>query len=172
MPTPFHAALELAFQKDDAMFISKEKGTIRRDMMDWFARFMASRSIEEAGFMKASYLTQQMKRSRQYSYDALVDYATSELFHRGDTALLNYLYDMALRDFGKDMKSVNKSIKTRLTSYGTSVADKLAKGGVTAFEKEQMKLFLNHTTASNLGFETKETLPPLNIFKGDEYLLY
>ena len=43
---------------------------------------------------------------------------------------------------------------------------------MTALEKEQIKMFLNHTKASNLGFETKETLPPLNIFKGDEYLFY
>jgi len=173
MPTPFHAALEVVFQRDDAMFINKERGVIRRDMMDWFARWMASRSIEEAGFIKASYMTQQLKKNTQYSYDALVDYAASELFHRGiDSALLNYLYDMALNDFGKDIEAVNKSIKTRLTRYGESVADKLAKGGVTALEKKQIKMFLNHTKASNLGFETKETLPPLNIFKGDEYLFY
>ena len=36
--------------------------------------------------------------------------------------------------------------------------------------KEEIKLFLQFSKASDLGFETKDSTPPLNMFKGDEHL--
>ena len=50
LPSPFHAAFELAFQKqgDKTYFSKKGKAVIDRDFDDWFARFVSSYSVEEA----------------------------------------------------------------------------------------------------------------------------
>ena len=171
MPTPFHAALDIAFQKDNAMYITKDRATVKRDVHDYFNKFLSMYSLDEARFIKTSYLLQQQKRNTSYSYDALVDYVVSELYHRGpDTAFVNYHFDMAKDDFGKTATQFASSIKTRLKARGDSLVDKLARGGFTENEKEEIKLFLQFSKASDLGFETKDSTPPLNMFKGDEHL--
>ena len=171
MHTPFHAPLDIAFQKDNAMYITKDRATVKRDVHDYFNKFLSMYSLDEARFIKTSYLLQQQKRNTAYSYDALVDYVVSELYHRGpDTAFLNYHFDMAKDDFNKTATQFASSIKTRLKARGDSLVDKLARGGFTDNEKEEIKLFLQFSKASDLGFETKDSTPPLNMFKGDEHL--
>ena len=67
LPTPFHAAFELAFQKegDKTYFNKKGKPIIDRDFDDWFARFLSSYSVEEAYFGKL-----------QFQYNFLYDITT------------------------------------------------------------------------------------------------
>ena len=171
MPTPFHAALDLAFQNENAMYITKDRATVKRDVHDYFNKFLSMYSLDEARFIKTSYLLQQQKRNTSYSYDALVDHVVSELYHKGpDTALVNYHFEMAKNDFNKTARQFANSIKIRLQARGDGLAQKLAKGGVTEKEKEEIKMFLEFSKASDLGFETKDTMPPLNMFKGDEHL--
>ncbi len=77
---------------------------------------------------------------------------------------------MAKNDFNKTATQFASSIKTRLKARGDSLVDKLARGGFTENEKEEIKVFLQFSKASDLGFETKDSTPPLNMFKGDEHL--
>ena len=58
----------------------------------------------------------------------------------------------------------NACLKTCGESFWTS------KPTFFEYMAEEIKLFLQFSKASDLGFETKDSTPPLNMFKGDEHL--
>lgn len=166
LPTPFHAAFELAFQKqgDKTYFSKKGKPIIDREFDDWFARFLSSYSVEEAYFGKLQFQYNILARNTQYSYSFLAKSAADKYFHTGK--IPEFMFIMALDDFDKLPEEFIRSIKTHMKKRFDDSADVLIKKGA---EYDILKDYVKQRT---MGFETKDSLPPLNIFKGDENLFY
>mgnify|MGYP003144150192 FL=1 len=164
LPTPFHAVFELAFQKEgDSTYFDKDgKAKIDRDFNDWFARFLSSYSVEEAYFGKLSYQITQLERNTQYSYSFLVKKAADLYFHTGE--IPEFMFIMATDDYDKLPIEFLESVKRQMSKRFDDTAEKLTKKGA---DYDVLRDYIKQRT---LGYETKESLPPSKIFKGDEYL--
>jgi hypothetical protein len=166
LPTPFHAAFELAFQKegDTTYFDKKGKAIIDRDFDDWFARFLSSYSVEEAYFGKLQFQYNILSKSTQYSYSFLAKSAADKYFHTGE--IPEFMFIMALDDFGKLPEEFIKSIKTHMKKRFDDSAEVLSTKGT---DYDVLREYVDQRI---MKFETKDSIPPLNIFKGDENLFF
>ena len=76
------------------------------------------------------------------------------------------MFIMALDDFGKLPEEFIRSIKTHMKKRFDDSADLLIKKGT---DYDVLREYVDQRI---MKFETKDSIPPLNIFKGDENLFF
>jgi len=170
-PKLFHGPLEQFFQGDNPMFVSKGQARLKRDLFDWYARYLSSYSLKEAKILKITWQLNQLNRGREFTYDNLMDYAVSEIRRLPpDVALAPWIFELA-KDLGYSESQVIRSIKTRMKNMDRDLLDNVTKGNVMGpnrkLKQEELKFILDNIDINELRNE-KEKIP-LNIKEEDLY---
>jgi hypothetical protein len=98
-----------------------------------------------------------LNKSRELTYDNLMDYAVSEVRSLPpDVAIAPWIYDLA-NDMGYSDQQVIKSIKRRMTNMDRDLLDNVFKGNVLGYNRElkqnDLKFILDNIDAQEMGNE-------------------
>jgi len=170
-PKLFHGPLEQFFQGDNPMFVSKGQARLKRDLFDWYARYLSSYSLKEAKILKITWQLNQLNRGREFTYDNLMDYAVSEIRRLPpDVALAPWVFELA-KDLGYSESQVVRSIKTRMKNMDRDLLDNVTKGNVMGpnrkLKKEELKFILDNIDINELRNEKEKV--PLDVKEEDLY---
>ena len=98
-----------------------------------------------------------LNKSRQLTYDNVIDYAISEIRSLPpDVALAPWIYDLA-NDLGYSDEQIFKSIKRRMKNMDRTLLDNVFKGNVLGYNRElkqrDLDFILKNIDAQELGNE-------------------
>ena len=122
--------------ENEPMFVSKGRARLKRELYDWYSRYLSSYSLKEAKILKTTFQLSMLSKSRQLTYDNVIDYAISEMRSLPpDVALAPWIYDLA-NDLGYSDEQIFKSIKRRMTNMDRDLLDNVFKGNVLGYNRE------------------------------------
>ena len=155
--------------ENEPMFVSKGRARLKRELYDWYSRYFSSYSLKEAKILKTTFQLSMLNKSRQLTYDNVIDYAVSEMRSLPpDVALAPWIYDLA-NDLGYSDEQIFKSIKRRMTNMDRDLLDNVFKGNVLGYNRElkqqDLDFILKNIDMQELGNE--EGIIP-QIMKNDD----
>ena len=143
--------------ENEPMFVNKGRARLTREFYDWYSRYFSSYSLKEAKILKTTFQLSMLNKSRELTYDNLMDYAVSEVRSLPpDVAIAPWIYDLA-NDMGYSDQQVIKSIKRRMTNMDRDLLDNVFKGNVLGYNRElkqnDLKFILDNIDAQEMGNE-------------------
>ena len=99
----------------------KGRGEVRRDLSDWYARYISSYSLDEATTLKTIYQLSVINRNAQANQESLT--ATAAHLVVNGHAVPRWIFDESLKN-GVDPKALNTKIKNRIKLMSTTLVSR------------------------------------------------
>ena len=99
----------------------KGRGEVRRDLSDWYARYISSYSLDEAVTLKTIYQLSVINRNAQANQESLT--ATAAHLVVNGHAVPRWIFDESLKN-GVDPKALNTKIQNRIKLMSTTLVSR------------------------------------------------